>query len=103
VAGRLDPSTDQINETDMEMKEGKDDIAGNAVIEVISSAFANPLLRSPITRLDPSILNLRDEASLVTPPLQRVNGDELAVSCCSRAFIGSLGGNNIEERRRLGG
>jgi hypothetical protein len=103
VAGRLDPSIDQINETDMETKEGKDDIAGNAAIEAVLSAFANPLLGSPITQLDPSILNLRDEASLVTPPLRRVNGDELVVSCCSRAFIGSLRGNNIEERRRLGG
>ena len=55
----------------MEMREGKDDIAGNFAVGAIPLAHADPWFGSLVVRLIPSILTLLVKAPSVVAFLQK--------------------------------
>ena len=58
----MDREGESCKSNEMEMREGKDDVASNVMVEAILLALADPLLGSLVAQLVPPVPTLLDKA-----------------------------------------
>jgi hypothetical protein len=59
---------------EMEMREGKDDVASNVMVRTVPLALANPSLSSLVAQLVPPIPTLLDKTLLMQDPKGSLSG-----------------------------